>query len=101
MVSSVENVSGRSYDYVVIGGGVSTPLSVPRCPRYTNLNAQTAGLTAASRLVEYFPDRSVLVLEAGEANLDDPKIMLGGQFGGTFEDPKVCRRGSLMLYLTH
>ncbi|EPS94467.1 hypothetical protein FOMPIDRAFT_152880 [Fomitopsis schrenkii] len=69
MVSSVENIYGKSYDYVVIGGG-------------------TAGLTAASRLVEYFPDRSVLVLEAGEANLDDPKMLLGGQFGSTFEDPK-------------
>ena len=57
-------------------------------------------MTAASRLVEYFPNRSVLVLEAGEANLDDPKIMLGGQFGGTFEDPKVRRRGSTMLFLS-
>ncbi|KZT66296.1 GMC oxidoreductase [Daedalea quercina L-15889] len=69
MVSSVENVAGKAYDYVVIGGG-------------------TAGLTAASRLVEYFPDRSVLILEAGESNLDDPKILLGGQFGSTFGDPK-------------
>ncbi|KAH9841077.1 GMC oxidoreductase [Rhodofomes roseus] len=69
MVASVDTVADKAYDYVVIGGG-------------------TAGLTAASRLVESFPDRSVLVLEAGEPNLDDPKILLGGQFGGTFGDPK-------------
>ncbi|KAH9934261.1 uncharacterized protein B0H18DRAFT_1114998 [Fomitopsis serialis] len=69
MVSEVSSVAGKAYDYVVIGGG-------------------TAGLTAASRLVEGFPDRSVLVLEAGLPNLDDPRILLGGQFGGTFGDPK-------------
>lgn len=97
MVSSVENIYGKSYDYVVIGGGVSTPLIVSRCTRITDGIHQTAGLTAASRLVEYFPDRSVLVLEAGEANLDDPKMLLGGQFGSTFEDPKVCHRGSPSL----
>ena len=34
---------------------------------------QTAGLTVAARLAEY-PEISVVVLEAGLALLDDPKI---------------------------
>lgn len=32
----------------------------------------------------------MLVLEAGEPNLDDPKILLGGQLGVTWGDKKVC-----------
>ena len=49
---------------------------------------QTAGLTVAARLVED-PNVTVVVLEGGEANLNDPKILLGCSFGSTFGDPKV------------
>ncbi|KAI0955877.1 hypothetical protein AcV7_006420 [Taiwanofungus camphoratus] len=69
MVAQLSDVAGKSFDYVVIGGG-------------------TAGLVVASHLVED-PNTSVLVLEAGEPNIDDPKILLGGGFGSTFGDPKV------------
>jgi choline dehydrogenase-like flavoprotein len=49
---------------------------------------KTAGLTLAGRLSED-PSLSILVLEAGESNLDDPNILLPGQFGKTFGNPKV------------
>ncbi|PCH42171.1 GMC oxidoreductase [Wolfiporia cocos MD-104 SS10] len=68
MAAQISDVSGKSFDYIIIGGG-------------------TAGLTVANRLVED-PFKSVLVLEAGEANLDDPKILLGGGFGSIFGDEK-------------
>ena len=42
----------------------------------------------AGRLAED-PDGSVAVLEAGEANLSDPLILRGGQFGATWGNPKV------------
>lgn len=49
---------------------------------------QTAGLTLANRLTED-PSISVVVLEAGEPNVGDSKIVVPGQFGATFGDPKV------------
>ena len=51
-------------------------------------SCKTAGLTLAGRLSED-PSISILVLEAGESNLDDPNILLPGQFGKTFGNPKV------------
>ncbi|OCH90043.1 GMC oxidoreductase [Obba rivulosa] len=68
MVSQLSDVVCKTFDYIVIGGG-------------------TAGLTVAARLSED-SSKSVLVLEAGEPNLDDPKIMLGGQYGATWGDQK-------------
>ncbi|KAJ6490230.1 GMC oxidoreductase [Mycena vitilis] len=62
------DVSGKTFDYVIIGGG-------------------TAGLVLASRLSED-PSVTVVVLEAGEANLGDPDILIPGQFGATFLNPK-------------
>ncbi|KAJ7657792.1 GMC oxidoreductase [Mycena polygramma] len=62
------DVSGKNFDYVIIGGG-------------------TAGLVLASRLSED-PSVTVVVLEAGEANLGDPDILIPGQFGATFLNPK-------------
>ncbi|KAF8958575.1 GMC oxidoreductase [Flammula alnicola] len=64
----VTDVSQKSFDYVVIGGG-------------------TAGLALATRLSEE-SSVTVLVLEAGQPNLDDPNISMPGQFGGTFGNPQ-------------
>ncbi|EPS97882.1 hypothetical protein FOMPIDRAFT_142301 [Fomitopsis schrenkii] len=70
MISTpISNVANKTFDYVIIGGG-------------------TSGLTVAGRLAERSEDSSILVLEAGEANYDDPKVLLGGTFGTTFGDPK-------------
>lgn len=53
----------KSYDYVILGGGL-------------------AGLTLANRLTEDH-DKQVLVLEAGEAHLNDPLIDIPGFLGST------------------
>ena len=54
ILATIDQVSGKSFDYVIIGGG-------------------TAGLVLAARLSED-PTKSVLVLEAGGAHLNDPMI---------------------------
>ncbi|KAJ7500951.1 GMC oxidoreductase [Mycena galericulata] len=61
-------VSDKEFDYVIIGGG-------------------TAGLALASRLSED-PAVTVAVLEAGEAHMGDPKILVPGQFGKSLADSK-------------
>ncbi|KAJ6542821.1 GMC oxidoreductase, partial [Mycena capillaripes] len=66
--TSQQNISGKAFDYVIIGGG-------------------TAGLALASRLSED-PSVTVAVIEAGEANLGDPNILVPGQFGATFTNSK-------------
>ncbi|KAF9439726.1 GMC oxidoreductase, partial [Macrolepiota fuliginosa MF-IS2] len=58
----------QSFDYIVVGGG-------------------TAGLVLAARLTEDAAI-SVLVLEAGEENLNDPMIVLSGQNGAHFGKPE-------------
>ncbi|KAJ3512055.1 hypothetical protein NLJ89_g3742 [Agrocybe chaxingu] len=67
-IVKVDDVSGKSFDYIVIGGG-------------------TSGSALAARLAED-PSLSVLVLEAGQENLNDPKIDMPGQYGQTFGDAK-------------
>ncbi|KAF8466292.1 GMC oxidoreductase [Gautieria morchelliformis] len=67
MSNSVTDVANRSFDYVIAGAG-------------------TAGLTLAARLSED-PSVSVVVLEAGPANLDDPNILMLAQYGKTLGNP--------------
>lgn len=57
-MSRTEEFSAEKFDYIIVGGG-------------------TAGLTLAARLSEN-PDMAVVVLEAGEAHLDDPRVMTPG-----------------------
>ncbi|KAF8972234.1 alcohol oxidase [Flammula alnicola] len=66
-LGSIYDVSGKTFDFVVIGGG-------------------TAGLAVAARLSED-SDVSVLVLEAGAANLDDPLILIPAMFGVAINNP--------------
>ncbi|THG98101.1 hypothetical protein EW026_g4042 [Hermanssonia centrifuga] len=66
MAALIDDVSNKFFDYIIVGGG-------------------TAGLTLAARLSED-PDSSVLVLEAGEANLDDPNILRPASFGSHFSN---------------
>ncbi|EIM84584.1 GMC oxidoreductase [Stereum hirsutum FP-91666 SS1] len=68
MTTNLAAVADKTFDYVIAGGG-------------------TAGLTLANRLTED-PSISVVVLEAGEPNVGDSKIVVPGQFGATFGDPK-------------
>ncbi|KAH9947105.1 GMC oxidoreductase [Amylocystis lapponica] len=55
-LASLHDVSDKSFDFIIIGKGEST-----------------AGLVLANRLTEN-PQVSVVVLEAGKANFDDPLI---------------------------
>lgn len=76
------DVANKLFDYLIAGGGVR-----PHANYIHDSNTQqTAGLTLAARLSED-PSVTVLVLEAGHANLDDPNILIPGQFGKTFGDP--------------
>ncbi|KAF8179476.1 alcohol oxidase [Pholiota molesta] len=67
MTASIEQVSGKTFDFIIIGGG-------------------TAGLTLAARLSED-TNVSILVLEAGAANLNDPMILTPALFGVHFKNP--------------
>ncbi|KAF4540436.1 Aryl-alcohol dehydrogenase [Lasiodiplodia theobromae] len=65
--STSAGIESAEFDFVVVGGG-------------------TSGLTVASRLTENEGIR-VLVLEAGQNRLDDPKITVPGLAASTYSDP--------------
>ncbi|KAF4955646.1 hypothetical protein FSARC_11794 [Fusarium sarcochroum] len=56
--------SEQTYDYIVVGGG-------------------TAGVAVAARLSEGLPSSSILLIEAGPAVWDEPKINIPGMKGST------------------
>ncbi|GJE87488.1 GMC family oxidoreductase [Phanerochaete sordida] len=64
MLTPTEQLNNQFFDYIIAGGG-------------------TAGLTLAARLTED-PSVNVLVLEAGQANIDDPQLLRPGIYGSHF-----------------
>ncbi|EIN09265.1 GMC oxidoreductase [Punctularia strigosozonata HHB-11173 SS5] len=62
--ADLSEVADKEFDYVICGGG-------------------TAGLCLAARLSED-PSKTVLVLEAGDANLNDPDILRPASYGSHF-----------------
>ncbi|KAF7121619.1 hypothetical protein CNMCM5793_009090 [Aspergillus hiratsukae] len=68
MSAVADEITAKPYDYIIVGGG-------------------TAGLTLAARLSEN-PDVTVAVLEAGEAHLNDPRVMTPGLAVSLYDDPK-------------
>jgi hypothetical protein len=67
VTSSADGINGETYDYVVVGGGL-------------------AGLTVAARLSED-PAISVLVVEAGADDRDNPQVFDIYQFGAALGGP--------------
>ncbi|KAH9850810.1 GMC oxidoreductase [Lenzites betulinus] len=67
-LATIDDVKDKTFDYIVCGGG-------------------TAGLTLAARLSED-PKNSVLVLEAGEANLNDMALLRPASYGSHFGRPE-------------
>ncbi|KAI9000791.1 alcohol oxidase [Trametes punicea] len=68
MTATIDDVKGKSYDYILCGGG-------------------TAGLVLAARLTEN-PDVSVLVLEAGDANIGHMERLLPASYMGQLGKPQ-------------
>ncbi|WWD16664.1 hypothetical protein CI109_101094 [Kwoniella shandongensis] len=64
LLTDPEQVNGQTFDYVIVGGGLG-------------------GLTVANRLSEN-PDITVLVLEAGADNRNDPRVYEPGQYSVAF-----------------
>lgn len=67
MLIPIDQINGQTFDYVIVGGG-------------------TAGLTLAARLTED-PAVNVLVLEAGQANIDDEQLLRAVSYGAHFANP--------------
>ncbi|KXN82889.1 Glucose oxidase [Leucoagaricus sp. SymC.cos] len=76
----LKDATSRTFDYIVVGGG-------------------TAGLTLATRLTEDV-QTSVLVLEAGEENLNDPLILNMGNYGAHLGRPEYdwCTKTTAQKY---
>lgn len=68
MLADSTQVAGKNFDYIIVGGG-------------------TAGLALAARLSED-TTLSVLVLEAGEANLNEKAHLVPRQRSMQFNNPK-------------
>lgn len=68
MSAIADEIAAKPYNYVIVGGG-------------------TAGLTLAARLSEN-PGVTVVVLEAGEAHLNDPRVMTPGLTVSLYDDPE-------------
>ncbi|RKF56097.1 Choline oxidase [Erysiphe neolycopersici] len=56
MTTDILSSQARDFDYVIVGGG-------------------TAGCVIATRLSEYLPNKSILMIEAGPSDLDNDKVL--------------------------
>ncbi|KAF7371073.1 Alcohol oxidase [Mycena sanguinolenta] len=81
MILSANQVSNKAFDYIVIGEYRQSHTVL------ISHGTQTSGLVVATRLSED-PSVSVLVIEAGLANLDDPEILNPAQFASRFGKPQ-------------
>jgi choline dehydrogenase len=81
VITSPTGVNGQTYDYIVVGGGL-------------------AGLTVAGRLTEN-PKITVLVIEAGADNRQDPRVYnlynFGQAFGSEIMTSWPADQGKLIL----
>ncbi|KAI0689397.1 alcohol oxidase [Cytidiella melzeri] len=86
MTANIQDVANKAFDYVIVGKSLFRSFSAHECSPFrfiSQVAEYTAGLTLAARL-SADPSKTVLVLEAGEAHLNNRDILAVQMYGSHF-----------------